>query len=103
MKVDEQLQARILTFVIREFIDNKRPTPRRDLILAFEAEDISTALAGLTSHSLLRRKDNVFPEHYLPSAASFQFCDDESLSVHPQVGNPRLRRQGRRHSRPHSA
>jgi hypothetical protein len=47
MKVDEQLQARILTFVIREFIDNKRSTPRRDLILAFEAEDVSTALAAL--------------------------------------------------------
>ena len=79
MKVDEQLQARILTFVIREFLDNKRATPRRDLILAFEDADISTALAGLTSHNLLRRRDNVHPEHYLPSAASFQFCDDQSL------------------------
>jgi hypothetical protein len=79
MKVDEQLQARILTFVIREFLENKRATPRRDLILAFEDGDISTALAALTSHSLLRRRDNVHPEHYLPSAASFQFCDDESL------------------------
>jgi hypothetical protein len=78
MKVDEQLQARILTFVIREFLDNKK-APRRDLILEFEAEDILTALAALTGHSLLRRRDNVFPEHYLPSAASFQFCDDQSL------------------------
>jgi len=78
MKVDEQLQARILTFVIREFLDEKRATPRRELILAFEEEEISTALAGLTSHNLLRRRDNVHPEHYLPSAASFQFCDDES-------------------------
>jgi len=48
MKVDEQLQARILTFVIREFLDNKA-TPRRELILAFETEDTSTALATLTS------------------------------------------------------
>jgi len=79
MKVDEHLQARILTFVIREFLDKKRATPRRDLILEFEAEDISTALAALTSHSLLRRRANVHPEHYLPSAASFQFCDDETL------------------------
>jgi hypothetical protein len=79
MNVDENLQARILTFVVREFLDSKRATPRRDLILAFETEDVSTALANLTNHSLLRRKDNVFPEHYLPSAASFHFCDDEQL------------------------
>jgi hypothetical protein len=79
MKADERLQGRILTFVIREFLDNKRATPRRDLILAFEEEDISTALAGLTSYNLLRRRDNVHPEHYLPSASSFHFCDDESL------------------------
>jgi hypothetical protein len=81
MKIDEQLQARILTFVIREFLDEKKATPRRDLILAFEEEDISTALAGLSSSGLVRRNDNVFPERYLPSAASFQFCDDESLRM----------------------
>jgi len=79
MKADEQLQARILTFVIREFLNNKRATARRELILAFEDEDVSKALALLTSHSLLRRKDNVSPEHYLPSAASFQFCGDDAI------------------------
>jgi len=81
MKVNEQLQARILTFVVREFLNNKRATPRRDLILAFETEKISEALGNLTNCSLLRRKDNVCPEQYLPSAASFQFCDDEELKA----------------------
>jgi len=79
MSVDQQLEARILTFVVREFLDKRRATPRRDLILAFETEGVSEALCNLTNHSLLRRKDNVFPEQYLPSAASFQFCDDERL------------------------
>jgi hypothetical protein len=79
MNVDRQLEARILIFVVREFLDKRRATPRRDLILAFETEGVSEALCNLTNHSLLRRKDNVFPENYLPSAASFQFCDDERL------------------------
>lgn len=81
MKVDEQLQARILTFVVREFLNNKRATPRLDLILAFETEEVSGALGILTNHSLLRRKDSVYPEQYLPSAASFQYCDDEELKT----------------------
>ncbi len=79
MKVDEQLQARILTAVVREFLDNKRATPRRELILAFETEDVSDALCNLTNRSTLRRKDNSAPEEYLPTAASFEFCDDDQL------------------------
>src|SRR5258706_6984143 len=79
MKVDERLQARILTVVVREFLDNKRATPGRELILAFEAEDVSDALCNLNNRSTLRRKDNSVPEEYLPTAASFQFCDDDQL------------------------
>jgi hypothetical protein len=79
MKVDEQLQGKILTAVVREFLDNKRATPRRELILTFETEDVSTALANLTNRNMLRRKDNTFPEQYMPSAASFQFCDNDEL------------------------
>jgi len=82
MKVDEQLQARMLTFVVREFLHNKRATPRRDLILAFESEDVSEALCNLTNRNLLRRKDNISPEQYLPAAASFQFCDDDTVRAH---------------------
>ncbi len=81
MNASEQLDARILTFVAREFLDNKRATPRRDLILAFETEAVSDALSNLALR-ILRRKDNVVPEHYLPTAAAFQFCDDEQLRAH---------------------
>ncbi|MGP8071244.1 MAG: hypothetical protein ACLP5V_15320 [Candidatus Bathyarchaeia archaeon] len=77
--MDEQLQARILTAVVREFLDNRRATPRRELILAFETEDVSDALCNLTNRNTLRRKDNSVPEEYLPTAASFEFCDDDQL------------------------
>jgi hypothetical protein len=82
MKVDEQLQARMLTFVVREFLDKRRATPRRELILAFETENVSETLCNLTNRNLLRRKDNISPEQYLPSAASFQFCDDDTVRAH---------------------
>jgi hypothetical protein len=82
MKVDEQLQARMLTFVVREFLDKRRATPRRELILAFETENVSETLCNLTNHNLLRRKDNISPEQYLPAAAAFQFCDDDTVRAH---------------------
>jgi hypothetical protein len=77
MKVDEQLQARILTVVVREFVTNNRATPRRELILKFESDDVSDALSNLTNRALMRRNDSNSPEEYLPTAASFQFCDDD--------------------------
>jgi hypothetical protein len=82
MKVDEQLQARILTVVVREFVNNRRATPRLELILAFENEDVSDALGSLTNSNMMRRKDNTSPEQYLPSAASFQFCDDDTVRAY---------------------
>lgn len=82
MTVDEQLQARILTVVVREFLNNSRATSRRELILAFESMAVSEALCDLTSRNLLRRKDNISPEQYLPAAASFQFCDDSTVRAH---------------------
>ena len=85
MKLDEQLQARMLTLVVREFLDNKRATRRRELIIAFEAEDVSEALYSLTNRNLLRRKDNISPEQYLPAAASFQFCDDDTVRAHART------------------
>jgi len=69
----------MLTFVVREFLDKRRATPRRELILAFETENVSETLCNLTNHNLLRRKDNISPEQYLPTSASFQFCDDDTV------------------------
>lgn len=82
MIVDEQLQARVLTFVVREFLDNRRATPRRELILEFDAENVSEALCNLTNRNLLRRKDNTSPEQYLPASASFEFCGDPTVRAH---------------------
>jgi hypothetical protein len=82
MKLDEHLQARILTAVVREFLDNRRASPRRELILAFETENVSEALCNLTNRNLLRRKDNISPEQYLPATASFEFCDDDTVRAH---------------------
>jgi hypothetical protein len=82
MKVDEQLQARMLTVVVRAFLDDRRATPRRELILAFDAENVSEALCNLTNRNLLRRKDNTAPEQYLPATASFEFCGDQTVRAH---------------------
>lgn len=76
MKENEQLESRILTFVVRDFLANRRAMPRLELILAFENEDASVAVGNLINHNMMRRQDNTSPEQYLPSAASFQFCDD---------------------------
>jgi hypothetical protein len=75
MKGDEQLQARILTVVVRAFVINKQSTPRRKLILDFENEDIDDAINNVVSRAMLRLTGSDYPPEYLPTAASFLFCD----------------------------
>jgi len=76
MELDRRLQAQILTVVAKRFVNLKESTARKDLVLEFErGEEIS----DLARRGVLKCKENVVPEQYLPTAAAVEFCDDPQL------------------------
>jgi serine/threonine protein kinase len=78
----EQLEGAILLDVVTSFANLKQSTPRRSLLIKYKNQPASVAIFDLTSHNIIRRKNNdaVTPdEEYLPSAAAFELCGDNRL------------------------
>ncbi len=82
MNLNEEIQAKILTVVASRFVTLREATDRKSLIVEFED---SAALQDLVQRSILRRKDSL-PEEYLPTAMTFEFCDDRQLRDAAKLG-----------------
>jgi hypothetical protein len=59
--------------VVSRFLSERKPTPRRELIVEFQEIDL---LDSLVQRSLLR---DINRERFLPSLMSFYFCGDQAV------------------------
>jgi serine/threonine protein kinase len=78
----EQLKDTILLDVVTSFANLKQGTARRSLLIKYKNQPASVAIFDLTSHNIIRRKNNnaiTSDEEYLPSAAAFELCGDNRL------------------------
>lgn len=67
-----KLEADITKLVVRRFLDLGEATPRKGLLLKAQSREL---LDRLVQWSILKRPDNT---EYLPRAAAFHFCRDDS-------------------------
>jgi serine/threonine protein kinase len=75
----EQVEIPILLDIVRRFVDLKKSTARRALLIKFKNQPASYAINDLVQQSIIRRKNpNVATtdEEYLPAAAAFELCGD---------------------------
>lgn len=72
-----QLEEAILADVVTDFVEAKKSTARRPLLIKFLNQPAAEAISNLVNQNIIRRKDThvaTVDEEYLPAAAAFQFC-----------------------------
>jgi len=74
----EQLETGILSEVVTRFVDHKKSTSKRSLLITFDGHPAWQAIGSLLIRNSLRRQTQTNPstedEAYLPNASAFQFC-----------------------------
>lgn len=86
---NEQLEAAILSDVVKRFVNLNASTSRRDLLIKFRNLPTSQVIGELLNRNILRRKTSnvaTTEEEYLPSAAAFEFCGDTQLRDQARLG-----------------